>query len=107
ARVLHSWAMTPQQRSAAPFSGLGDSAVTTRRSVASISGKRGFKKRRNSLGEWKSGRVRRCYPRDAPRAMSQSGAQEEILAIDQAFAFRARDVDFTGERVSRRAGLRI
>jgi len=39
--------------------------------------------------------------------MSQSGAQEEILAIDHAFAFRARDVDFTGERVSRRAGLRI
>jgi len=99
--------MTPQQRSAAPFSRLGDSAVTNRRSVASISGKRGFKKRRNSLGEWKSGMVRRCYQRDAPRAMSQSGAQEEILAIDQAFAFRARDVDFTGERVSRRAGLRI
>jgi hypothetical protein len=41
--------MTPQQRSAADFSKLEDSAVTNRLSVASISGKRSFKSLQNLL----------------------------------------------------------
>src|SRR2546421_5840499 len=106
--LLHSWAMMPQQRSAADFSRLGDSAITNRRRAASMSGKRGFKKRRNSLGERESGMVRRCYQRDATRAILQSGAQEEVLAICPFVLVHCqRLLTLSEERVSRRAELRI
>ena len=58
--LRHSLAIRLQQRSAAAFSRLGDSARTNRRSVASICGRRGFRRRRNSTGRGDSAMVRTC-----------------------------------------------
>jgi hypothetical protein len=99
--------MMPQQRSAAAFSRLGDSAVTKLRSVASICDSRGFKRREKFLGKLESG-MPRCYQRAAIRAIRQIRcADESGSRIDPLYPRKANDAASDQERVSQRAGVRI
>src|SRR5712671_3612317 len=95
--------MTPQQRSAAVFSRLGDSAFTNRRSVASICGTRGFRRRKNFLGRWESGMVRRCYQCVATRAIKQNLSRRRTpsRSEDCGYSVRARIAEGGGSHIIR------
>src|SRR5712691_1663886 len=95
--------MTPQQRSAAAFSRLGDSAFTNRRSAASICGRRGFRKRKNFLERWESGMVRRCYQCVATRAIEQNltPRKNPPRSEDCGYSVRARIAEDGGSHIIR------
>src|SRR5260370_3384530 len=95
--------MAPQQRSAAAFSRLGDSAFTKRRSAASICRTRGFSRRKNFLGRWESGMVRRCYQCAASRAIKQNRARPKKppRSEDCGYSVRARIAEGGGSHIIR------
>jgi len=102
-RLFHSSAMTRQQRSLAAFSRLGDSAVTNRRSVASICGRRGFKswqQRLRETGIQHDGEMLQCAATRANRAKSIA-AKEPPRLENCSHPLRARIAEGDGSHIIR------
>src|SRR6266436_8850575 len=101
--LLHSAARTPQHRSAAAFSRLGDSASTSRRKVASIWGSCGFRSRKSSIGRGALGMARRCYQCLASRAIKQNPLRRKEEAPGLRLLLRsARETAVTSNSAYRR-----